>query len=205
MPDSLCFTYVALSPKETKCALPVGAIESSGRWQRLSVVDAGGLQEREDALHSGRCGPPVQPGMRRRRIRLPRALEAADSDDNLRGAPELVIDCNPSRIPRRNGTSGLLYSWPKVVWSMVHDRSRGKSLQYIEGDCIPLPLFGCECLPLAEMSRCESWGIPLIVGICRWELHRNSRFYGTSRSRFANAAARTKSSCAPRVRKFSRN
>jgi Uma2 family endonuclease len=86
---------------------------------------------------------------------------SVNPDDNLRGAPELVIEVkSPSNTwaELRERASLCLANGCQDFW-IVDDHARtlttigadGKAALYSQADCVPLPLFGADCLRVSEI------------------------------------------------------
>jgi Uma2 family endonuclease len=89
--------------------------------------------------------------------------DSVDPDDNLRGAPELAIEVkSPSNSWRelRERASLCLANGCLDFW-IVDDKARtvttiapdGKAVVYSEAECVPLVLFGSDCLPVCEIFK----------------------------------------------------
>jgi len=89
--------------------------------------------------------------------------DAIDPEDNLRGAPELVIEVkSPSNTwaELRERASLCLASGCQDFW-IVDDEARtittisadGRAVEYSEGDSVPLPLFGDGGLSVADVFK----------------------------------------------------
>ena len=89
--------------------------------------------------------------------------EAIDLDDNLRGAPDLVIEVKSesntwAELSERASlclANGCLDFWiadeeARIITAVAPD---GKALQYSGEDCVPLPLFGGDGLRVADVFK----------------------------------------------------
>jgi len=89
--------------------------------------------------------------------------DAIDPEDNLRGAPELVIEVKSASntwAELRERASLCLANGCLDFW-IVDEKARtitaiapdGTAVQYSGTDCIPLPLFGGDGLPVADVFK----------------------------------------------------
>jgi Uma2 family endonuclease len=89
--------------------------------------------------------------------------DAIDPEDNLRGAPELVIEVKSESntwAELRERASLCLANGCQDFW-VVDDKARtitaiapdGKAVQYSGEDCVPLPLFGGDGLRVADVFK----------------------------------------------------
>ncbi|MGA2135883.1 MAG: Uma2 family endonuclease [Bryobacteraceae bacterium] len=87
--------------------------------------------------------------------------DAVDPNDNLRGAPELVIEVKSESntwAELRERASLCLANGCLDFW-ILDDKARtvttiapdGKPLLFSETECVPLRLFGSNCLPVSEI------------------------------------------------------
>jgi len=87
--------------------------------------------------------------------------DAIEPDSNLRGAPELVIEVKSASntwAELRERASLCLTHGCQDFW-IVDDKARtitaiapdGRSALYSADDCIPLTLFGSDCLPVSDI------------------------------------------------------
>lgn len=88
---------------------------------------------------------------------------AIDPEDNLRGAPELVIEVRSASntwAELRERASLCLANGCQDFW-IADEKTRtitavgrdGKAVRYSVGDSVPLPLFGGDGLPLADIFK----------------------------------------------------
>jgi Uma2 family endonuclease len=89
--------------------------------------------------------------------------ESIDPEDNLRGAPELVIEVKSESntwAELRERASLCLANGCQDFW-IVDDKAQtvtaiargGRAVQYADADCVPLPLFGGDGLRVADVFK----------------------------------------------------
>jgi Uma2 family endonuclease len=89
--------------------------------------------------------------------------DAIDPEDNLRGAPELVIEVKSESntwAELRERASLCLLNGSQDFW-IVDEKARtitviapdGKAVQYSGADCVPLPLFGGDGLRVVDVFK----------------------------------------------------
>jgi len=89
--------------------------------------------------------------------------DAIDLEDNLRGAPELVIEVKSASntwAELRERASLCLANGCQDFW-IVDEKActitaisrDGKAVKYSAADSVPLPLFGGDCLPVADIFK----------------------------------------------------
>jgi len=87
--------------------------------------------------------------------------DAIDLEDNLRGAPDLVVEIKSASntwAELRERASLCLANGCRDFW-IVDVKARtvtaiapdGRAVQYAAGDCVPLPVFGPGCLPVPDI------------------------------------------------------